>query len=136
MSAKYVKIRALSPLPFPGKIWLLFAIFGLFLPGDRKGSQESELKFGKFYFIHTIPGQLPVKKILIPSFSSFAAANHKGHFRKVLTRILKLGCFSWYHAYIFENNKLTFSMQNLMLNRLAPISNPKTEKAKSSYALF
>ena len=45
-------------------------------------------------------------------FSSFAATDHKGHFKKVLIRILKFGCFSWYYAYIFEKNKLNFPMQN------------------------
>ena len=133
-SAKHVKIKALSPLPFPGKIWLLFSISVLFLQGNREGSQVRRLesKFGKSYFIHIIPGQFPVKKLLIPTFSSYVATDHKGHFRKVLTWILKFGYFSWYHSYIFESNKLNFLMQNLQVNRLAPISNPKNEKAKSS----
>ena len=128
-SAKYVKMMALSPLSFPGKIWLLFAIFELFLPGNREWSQVKELesKFGKSYFIHTIPGQLPVKKFLIPTCSSFAAIDHKGHFKKILTRFFKFGCFSLYQAYIFEKNKWHFLMQNLMLSRLAPISNPANE---------
>ena len=38
-------------------------MFGLFLP---------EKKIGEFYFIHTISGQLPVKKKIIETFSSFA----------------------------------------------------------------
>ena len=48
-SSKYVKIKALSPLPFPGKTRLLFAIFGLYLPGNWVESQIKglELKFGK-----------------------------------------------------------------------------------------
>ena len=37
--SKYVKIKALSPLLFSGKTRLLFAILGLFLPGNRVGSQ-------------------------------------------------------------------------------------------------
>ena len=37
-----------------------------------------------------IPGQLPVKKKLIETFSIFAAIDHKGHFRKMLNRILNL----------------------------------------------
>ena len=61
---KYVKINFLSPLPFPGKIRLLFAIFRLFLPGNRVKSQVRglESKFDRSFFIHTIPVQLPVKK--------------------------------------------------------------------------
>ena len=45
----YVKIKALSPLLFPGKIELPFAIFGLFLPGKWVGSQIKRLesKFDK-----------------------------------------------------------------------------------------
>ena len=65
------------------------------LPGNREGSQVKglESKFGKSYFIHTIPGQLPVKKILIPTFSSFAATDHKGHFGKALTGFSSLAAF-------------------------------------------
>ena len=33
--SKYVKIKALSPVPFPGKIQLLFAVFELVLPVNR-----------------------------------------------------------------------------------------------------
>ena len=49
--------------PFREKLRLLFAIFGINLPGNRAGSQARgvESKFDKYYFIHTIPGQLPVK---------------------------------------------------------------------------
>ena len=36
--SKYVKIKALSPLPFPGKVRLLLSTFGLFLPGNRARS--------------------------------------------------------------------------------------------------
>ena len=63
-------MKSLSPLPFPGKIRLLFAIFGTFLPGNRAGSKVKgvESKFDKYYFIHTIPGQLSVKKIRLKFF--------------------------------------------------------------------
>ena len=109
---------------------ITFAILRLLLPGNREESQVKglESKFGKSYFIHTIPGQLPVKKILIPTFSSFAATDHKGDFRKVLTRIFVFGCFPWYHAYIFENNKLEFRMQNLIWH---PFQIPKMKKQKA-----
>ena len=77
---KYVKSKALSPLPFPEKIPLLFALFGLFLAGSRTGSQVrgSESKFDISCFTHTIPGQLPVKKNVVPTLSSFAAVGYKG----------------------------------------------------------
>ena len=79
-------------------IRLLFAVFGIFLSGNRAGSQVKgeESKFDKYLFIYMIPGQLPVKKILIQIFSSFAAIDQKGHFRKILTRIFKFGSFYWY----------------------------------------
>ena len=40
-----------------------------------------------------------LKKELVQIFSSFAAVDHKGHFRKILTWIFKFGWFSWYHSY-------------------------------------
>ena len=75
--SKYVKI---SPLSFQGKIRLIFALFVLFLAGNRVRSQvkSSESKFNVSYFTHTIPGQLPVKKICC----NFAAIGHKGHIEK------------------------------------------------------
>ena len=117
---------------------LLFAIFELFLPGKRARSQVKrlELKFDKSYFMHTIPGQLSVKKKLVPTFSTFAAIDHKGHFRKILTRIFKFRCFSWFHTPIFEKNELDLLMQNLMLNQLTPISNSKNEKSKKLVCPF
>ena len=57
-------------------------------------------------------------------------------FQKKLTQIFKFGCFSWYQFDIYERNGLDFLLQNLMLNRLAPISNLKNEKAIGSYTLF
>ena len=104
--SKYVKIKALSPLPFPEKSTITFAIFGLFLPGNRVESKikglESKCKFVKTcWFQH-----FPVLQL------------YKGHFRKILTGF---------------SNLVAFLMQYLMLNRLTPISNPKNEKAKSSY---
>ena len=63
-------MKPLSHLPFPGKIRLLFAIFGILLPGNRAGSQVKgkESKFGKHYFFHTTPGHLPVKKFWFKYF--------------------------------------------------------------------
>ena len=61
--SKYVRINTLSPLLFPGIIRLLFELFNIFLARNKVGShvKESESKFDISYFIHTIPGQLPVK---------------------------------------------------------------------------
>ena len=57
-------------------------------------------------------------------------------FEKNVYWIFKFGRFSWYCTYIFEKNEFDYLMQNLMLNRQAPISNFKNEKAKCSFALF
>ena len=112
-------------------IWTIFAWKQEGVTSQRIGIKIWQILFHSTLFLVNAL----LKKKLITTFSSFAATDHKGHFRKVLTRILKFGCFSCYHAYIFENNKLNFLMQNLMLNRLAPISSPKNEKAKSLFAL-
>ena len=53
-------MKSLSPLPFPGKLRLLFAIFGIILPGNTVESQVKgeELKFDKYYLagcLFTIP---------------------------------------------------------------------------------
>ena len=37
---------------------------------------------------------------------SVVTTGHKGHFRNILTQILKFGYFSWYHTYILEKYKL------------------------------
>ena len=77
--------------------------------------------------------------MLVSTSSSFAAIDHKWHFRKTLTQIFKFGCFGSSlvpRLYLFKKNELDFLMQNLMLNRLASISNPKKEKEKSWYAIF
>ena len=52
-----------NSLNFPGKMRLLSSVFGISLPENRAGSQVKgvESKFDKYYFIHTIPGQLSVK---------------------------------------------------------------------------
>ena len=80
--------------------------------------------------------QLPVKIFWFQHFPVLRLIDHKGHFRKILTQILTFGCFSWYHTYTFEKNELNFLMQNLMLNWLAPFSNPKNENGKGLYVLF
>ena len=57
-----------------GKIRLLNALFGLFLAGNRAGSQVkgSESKFDISYFTHTIPGQLPVKNFCSSTFQFYS----------------------------------------------------------------
>ena len=74
------------------------------------------------------------KKFLARAFSSFAAIGHKGHFWKILTGFSSLGAFQV--PRLHEKNELDYLIQDLMLKRLAPISDPKNEKAKSSYVLF
>ena len=78
-------MKSLSLLPFLGKIRLVFAIIGIFLSGNKARSQDKgvELKFDKYYFIHTINDRLSVKK-LVQIFSSFAAIDYKGYFRKII----------------------------------------------------
>ena len=63
-------MKYLSPLSFPGKIRLFFAIFGIIFAGNTVGSQAKgvESKLGKYYFIETIPCQLPVKKFWFKYF--------------------------------------------------------------------
>ena len=68
--SKYAKTKSLSSLPFPGKIRLRLVIFEIFLPGNRAGSQVkgAESKFYRYYFIRTIPGQLPAEKFWFKYF--------------------------------------------------------------------
>ena len=73
---KYVTINALSPLPFPGKIQLLFAIFGLLTPGNRAGSQVKGLES------KLIPGQLPVKNFWFQHFFQFCGYRSQKTFQK------------------------------------------------------
>ena len=63
-------MKPLSPLPFPRNIRVLFALFGIFLAGNRAGSQVQgvESNFDKYYFIHTTPGPLPVKNFRLNIF--------------------------------------------------------------------
>ena len=67
---KYGKNKAISPLPFPGKMQLLFVLVWLFLKGNRVWShfQGSESKFDIIYCSLAIPEQLNVKKISFQRF--------------------------------------------------------------------
>ena len=124
--------------PLSGKNTISFCITWVIFARKQSGvtSERARINVWQNPFHPHNSDQLPPKKILFPTFSGFAAIDHKGHFTKILTGIFKFGCFSWYHAYIFEKNELDFLMQNLMLDRLAPISNPKNEKGKSLYAFL
>ena len=103
--SKCVKITALSSLPFPGKIQLLFALFGLLLEGNwaRSHIQGSESKFDIACFTNSIPSQLNVKTF-VPAIYSFADISDKGHIRKILTQSLEFGCCSRYHALVHKNS--------------------------------
>ena len=61
---------SLSPLSFFGKTRFLSAVFGIFLLENRVRSKVKGKgsKFDKYYFIYTIPGQLPVTKIWFKYF--------------------------------------------------------------------
>ena len=97
--SKFVKMKPLSHPPFPRKIRLLFVIFGIFLLGNRAGvtSQKSRIKVWQILFYPHDSWSTSCKKVLDQIFPSFAATDHKGHFR---TWIFKFGRFSWYHFYI------------------------------------
>ena len=71
---------------------------------------------------------------MVPTFSSFAAIDNKGHFRKNLTGFSSLAVFLVAMP-TFLKKWVRYLIQNLMLNRLAPVSNPKNEKVKRSKTL-
>ena len=89
--------------------------------GEVKGSES---KCDASFFTHTIPDQVVMKNVCCNTFQ-FCGYRSQRTFHKNLTQIFECGCFSWYHAYIFEKKKVDCLMQNLMLKRLAPISKPK-----------
>ena len=57
-------------------------------------------------------------------------------FCNIWTGFSNLAAFLGTTPIFLEKNELDYLMKILMLNRLAAISNPKNEKAKTSYALF
>ena len=67
---------------------------------DGVTSQRSRIKILQMIFHPHDSWSSSCKKNLVQIFSSFAALDHKGRFRKILTRIFKFGWFSWYHTYI------------------------------------
>ena len=105
--SKYAKTKFPSPLPFPGKTWLLCAFYGLFLAGGRAESpfKESESKFDTSYCSHKISGQLfnvrnLMKKIVL-AFFNFSAIGQIGYFKKILIRFGTFGCFSGNTRYMW-----------------------------------
>ena len=83
--SNFVKIKALSPLPFPGKIWLLFALFGLFLAAKGRGHNW---KVPNQHLTYPISPKQFFKKLLFSTFQFCGYRSfqkNKGHFRKFLT---------------------------------------------------
>ena len=119
-SAKCVKKKVGSPLPFPRKICeYILSYLGYFWVGNRACSQVrgSETKFDIFYFTHMVLEILSYcNKVLVSALSNFMAIGFKGHFLKIFIQIFKFGCFSQYHAHSFYKNNFDFLMQSLMLN--------------------
>ena len=55
----------------------------------------------------------------------------KGHFSKIFSRIFKFGCFSWYHAQIFDKWVLFTDAE---FNAESIATNLKTKKFKNAKA--
>ena len=72
---------------------------------------------------------------LVRPFLGIGAFGAKVRFFLILKKIFKCGFFSRYHTQIFGKKKLFLLMQNLILNRLALISNYKNKK-RFFFALF
>ena len=107
---KHGKTNALSLLPIPGKIRLLLSLFGLFLAGNKAWShiQGSKSKFDIPYLQSHNSWATLYQKSLLSALTSFAAIGTKRHFSKILTWIFKFGCFSQYHAHVFDKNEFDF----------------------------
>ena len=133
-------MKSFSSLSFSGKIRLLFAIFGIFLPGNRAGSQVKrvESKFDKYYFIDTIPGQLSVKKFGSNIFQ-FCDCRSQRTFQKNFNLDFQIWLVFLVPFLHFLKTQVKLSdaeSDYLMLNLLVLVSNPKNEKPKSLYVLF
>ena len=145
---KYFLKKKLQPSGYPNmaksKIYLLspfwekydyfWAYMDNFWEKRVRGYKSQDQNQSVTYPFHSHnSGKSYYQKSFIPTFSSFAAISTKVHFSKILSRIFKFGCFSRYHAQVFDENMSQFLMQNLMLNRLAPIGNSKNKNQKGSY---
>ena len=102
-------------------------------------SQRNRIKIWQKLFHPHDSGSTSCKKILVQIFQ-FSVYRSQRTFQKNNTdfqiwlvflvpflHFLKPTFFTYFFSYL---------MQNLILTRLAPISNPKNEKPKSSYDLF
>ena len=113
------KFRLYLLSPFREKYNYFLHCLGYFCLGYSKGqNQNLTYPFSPTQFLVNFFS----KKIFGSNTFQFCSYKSK--------RIFKFSCFSWYYAYIFEIKKLNILIQNLMLNRLAPISNPKMKKQK------
>ena len=107
------KSRLCFLLPFQGQHDYFLQYLGCFCQETgqsqkSRGQNQNLTKFSKF-----------VKTCWFQHFPVLQV--YRGHLRKIFTGFSSLAADL---------------IKNLMLNRLAPISNPKNEKAKSSYELF
>ena len=122
-------MKSLSPLPFPGKIPLLFTIFGIFLPGNwarssvkSKGqNQNLTNSFSSTRFLVNF-----LQKNFGSNIFQFCGYISQRTFQKNFNPDFQLASFC-----IFKKLKLNYLMQNLMLNQSAPISNPKMKNQKA-----
>ena len=98
----------------------IWAIFGRKLQVHKSKVQNQNLiyPFTPARFLVNL-----LQKKLIRPFSSFVATGHKGHYRKFSPGFKSLASFlGTTPTYLNEN--LDFLMRDLMVHRLAPISNP------------
>ena len=73
-------------------------------------------------------------KTFCSSTSQFCGYNDQRSFFLISTHFFNFGCFSRYHAHIFDKNKFDFPMQNLILNRLVSIGKFKNQNNKAHVA--
>ena len=114
----YVKMKCLSPLPFQGKIRLLFAIFGIFLQGNSAWSQVKG-------------GTIKIWKILFHSHDSWSTSYEKNfgsnvfqfcdyRSQRIFQKNFKPDSQIWLVFLVpflyFSKRKFNYLLQNLMLN--------------------
>ena len=88
--SKYVKIKVLSPLLFPGKTDYFLHYLGYFWQELERGlKSKGQSKFGIPCFNHMILGQLPVKNIWFQHFLILRLYVTKD----ISERSFKFGCF-------------------------------------------
>ena len=94
--SKYVKIKSLSPLPFPGKTQLLFCNIWAFFARKRGRvtNQRVRIKIWQNF--------VNLYKHFGFNIFQFCSYRSQRTFRKNFNWIFKFGCYSWYQAYVFE----------------------------------